>query len=79
MSANVSLGMRLREIRTELYGANGVQSLARFLEISSSTWRNYERGVVMPALILLKFVDNTGSNPHWLLTGEGERIATQTL
>ena len=32
----------------------------------------------MPAHILLKFLDITGSDPNWLLTGEGERFLARS-
>ena len=32
-----------------------------------------ENGVTMPAWIILQFIEITGAEPHWLLTGEGER------
>jgi hypothetical protein len=78
MNRNGLLGQRLREIRDDLYGGNGAASLASALEIPLRTWLNYEIGVTMPADIMLKFLDITGTNPHWLLTGEGERIVAQT-
>ncbi len=31
---------------------------------------NYETGVTDPADVLLAFLDNTGVDPHWLMTGE---------
>ena len=31
---------------------------------------NYETGVTVPADVLLAFLDNTGVDPHWLMTGE---------
>ena len=34
---------------------------------------NYEMGVVMPATVLLQFLDVTAVEPRWLLTGEGPR------
>jgi hypothetical protein len=50
--------------------------LAEDLELPSRTWLNYESGVVIPATVILRFIDLTGANPHWLLTGEGDRYAT---
>ena len=34
---------------------------------------NYERGVTIPAVVILKLIDATKVNPGWLLTGEGEK------
>jgi hypothetical protein len=37
------------------------------------TWTNYERGVTIPAEVILKLIDATGVSPGWLLTGRGDR------
>ena len=37
------------------------------------TWYNYETGVTVPAEVLLGFIDQTGANPLWLLSGEGPK------
>jgi hypothetical protein len=66
------LAVRLREIRRDLYGEFGAQTLADELEIQVGTWLNYERGVTMPAHVVLKLIDIARVNPHWLLTGRGE-------
>jgi hypothetical protein len=33
----------------------------------------------MPAHIVLEFVDITGTDPHWLLTGEGDRLSARAV
>ncbi len=75
MTRTASLAQRIREVRTTLYGENGVEALTRILGIPTETWLNYERGVTMPAVVMLKFLEVTGTNPHWLLTGKGERLS----
>jgi hypothetical protein len=70
---NRTLARRIREIREELYGEDGVPALAEALGIPARTWANYEGGVALPAPILLGVIEITGADPHWLLTGEGER------
>ncbi len=67
------LSNRLREIRQELYGEHGGPELARCLDLPARTWYNYETGVTVPAEILLAFIDQTGTNPMWLLSGEGPK------
>ncbi len=70
--ASLALAKRIREVRTDLYGENGLEDLARALGIPAQTWLNYECGVTMPAVLMLKFIEVTGTNPHWLHTGEGD-------
>jgi hypothetical protein len=74
MNPKASLACRVREIREFLYGENGVDALARALRVHSATWLNYERGVTMPAEVLLDFIEVTGVDHHWLSTGKGERL-----
>ena len=71
--SSVPLATRVREIRMERFGADGVAILARLLKIPVRTWEHYESGITIPAGILLKFIELTGAEPHWLLLGEGER------
>lgn len=69
-----SLGERLRLIRVELFGENGIDELARLLNIESSAWQSYEtRPERMPALVMLWFISVTGADPTWLLHGRGRR------
>jgi len=68
------ISQRIREIRHELYGEEGVSVLARTLGVPVKTWRNFENGVVIPGVVILRFIEVTGANPQWLLSGEGERI-----
>ena len=67
------LSRRLRDIRQEVFGEHGGPELARRLNLPARTWYNYETGVTVPAEVLLGFIDETGANPTWLLTGEGAR------
>ena len=71
MNVKASLSRRLREIRQELFGEHGGPELARRLGLPARTWYNYETGVTVPAEVLLAFIDQTGANPFWLLSGEG--------
>lgn len=67
------ISSRLREVRQEMFGEHGGPELARRLNIPARTWYNYETGVTVPAEVLLGFIDQTGTNPVWLLTGEGPK------
>jgi hypothetical protein len=69
------LGARLRMIREELYGADGIADLAAALGIAIQSWRNYEEiGELAPAQTLLHFIELTGVDPLWLLSGQGDRF-----
>ncbi len=73
VNVKASISRRLREVRQELFGEHGGPELARRLSLPARTWYNYETGVTVPAEVLLSFIDQTGANPFWLLSGEGER------
>ena len=68
-----ALAGRLRAIRTEIYGEEGGPELAAQLGLPSRTWRNYESGVTLPAEVLLRFLEITGTVPLWLLHGTGPK------
>jgi hypothetical protein len=70
----VALAERVREVRRQLYGESGAATLADALNLPVRTWLNYESGVLIPAPVILRFIEVTGANPHWLLTGEGDAI-----
>ena len=74
---HVALGRRVRELRQELFGEWGGPALAQDLDLPAETWANFERGVIMPAPVILGFIELTGADPHWLLTGRGERYTTR--
>ena len=73
---NAQVASRIRDVRRELYGEHDAPRLAEDLELPTRTWLNYESGVIIPATVMLRFIDLTGANPHWLLTGQGNRYAT---
>ncbi len=74
VSVKASLSRRLREVRHEIFGEHGGPELARRLNLPARTWYNYETGVTVPAEVLLGFIEQTGANPTWLLSGEGQRF-----
>ena len=69
-SARSGLQSRLRQIRAALYGPDGIARLAGELGIPERTWSEIERGGGIEAVVLLRFLHITGTDPHWLLTGE---------
>ncbi len=66
---------RLRQIRVDLYGENGGPMLAEALQLPFRTWANYESGITVPALVMLRFIMLTGVCPRWLLTGDPPRYS----
>lgn len=72
------LAGRVREVRQELYGEHGGPILAIALDLPFRIWSGYERGEVIPADVMLRFLKHTGADPHWLLTGEGPRYTTSS-
>lgn len=71
--ASDEVALRIQSIRKERFGAGGTALASTLLGVSERTWVNYERGVVMPAPVMLAFLVQTHAHPHWLLTGEGPR------
>jgi hypothetical protein len=69
----VDLAHRVREVREDFYGEHGAQFLADALGLPLRTWTNYERGVVIPAEVILVLIETTAVNPCWLLTGRGPK------
>lgn len=67
------LAHRVREVREDLYGEHGAQFLADALGLLVRTWDNYERGVTIPAVWILKLIEATGISPRWLLMGRGPK------
>ena len=73
MGQHTVIARRVRAIREEHYGADGLRSAADDLGLSADAWGHYEAGVCIPADVILRFIDATGAHPRWLLTGEGEK------
>jgi len=70
----LDLARRLLEVRLDLYGRHGGPLLAASLGVPFRTWHNYENGVTVPAQTVLRFIEVTAADPHWLLTGEGSKF-----
>jgi hypothetical protein len=64
---------RVRVVRQDFYGEQGAQFLADALGLPLRTWANYERGVVIPAEVILMLIEMTRVCPGWLLTGRGPK------
>ena len=75
-SLRANLATHLRSIREELYGEHGAPLLADKVGVPQRIWHGFETGMVVPAEIILRFIEVTGSNPHWLYTGEGPRYVS---
>jgi transcriptional regulator with XRE-family HTH domain len=60
---------RIKLLRQQYAGARGKSEFARSLGISPSTYSYYENNRIPPVDILLKICQVTGSDLHWLLTG----------
>jgi hypothetical protein len=67
------LGLRVREIRREMFGENGGPLLAGRLDLPFPTWVGFEAGRSIPALAILRFIELTRVNPRWLLKGQGDK------
>jgi hypothetical protein len=77
-NSTASLAHRLREIRRDRYRDGGIPALASLIGVPEGTWANYEAGVTVPGLVLLRFIRVTDAHPDWLLTGEGRMYSSPT-
>jgi hypothetical protein len=68
------LATRIHATRVALYGENGGPLLAQEMGISFRTLHRYENGRTIPAPRILRFIEVTGVDPHWLLTGQGSQF-----
>jgi hypothetical protein len=69
------LAARVSVVRFEMFGEHGGPLLAHLLRLTYRKWLNYETGVTIPALVILRLIAVTGVDPTWLLTGEGQMYA----
>lgn len=69
-----TLAQRVRQLRVECFGEDGAAAMANALRLPTRTWLNYEAGVTIPALIILRLIEACATNPRWLLTGQGPRF-----
>jgi transcriptional regulator with XRE-family HTH domain len=68
---------RIRQLRLDHSGDDGIPEIAMLLVIPARTWENYESGMIIPDLTLLRLICRMGANPSWLLTGEGMPYSDQ--
>ncbi|MGO9465426.1 MAG: helix-turn-helix domain-containing protein [Isosphaeraceae bacterium] len=71
---DAGLAGRLAGLRRELFGDDGGGELARRLGVPARTWSNYEGGVTVPALVVLKIITLLSVEAEWLLSGQGPKF-----
>src|SRR3954452_21345416 len=79
LSTSRGLAEGVRAIPLERFGEDGIPLLAETLGVPERTWSNYEAGVNIPGLVILRFVEVTGVDPRWLRTGKGDRYGDRRL
>src|SRR5205814_1841772 len=57
----------------------GAAEFALRLGVPAQTWYNYERGVTVPAEVVLSVIEHTLVLPCWLLRGQGEKYESRKL
>ncbi len=72
----VNLAGRIKTVRIDLFGVHGGPLLAQRLKVPFRTWLEYEEGLTIPAQTILRLIEITNADPHWLLTGEGAQYRT---
>ena len=68
-----TLSERVRAVRLDLFGDDGGALLASLLGIPERRVAHMEIDGPIPGHIILAFIEVTGANPSWLLSGEGDR------
>jgi hypothetical protein len=74
-----SLSERIRDVRMDLFGEYGGPILAGRLRIQPRTLARMEAGGPVAGVLILKLIEVTGVNPHWLLCGDGEKFGHSAL
>jgi hypothetical protein len=62
--SNDLLASRVREIRLDRFGNDGIATLSQAMNIPTRTWEHFENGVTIPAWILRQFIEISGVQPH---------------
>jgi hypothetical protein len=62
--SNDLLASRVREIRLDRFGNDGIATLSQAMNIPTRTWEQFENGVTIPAWILRQFIEISGVQPH---------------
>jgi len=73
-----SLAHRLRYVRCERFGEEGVQECAALLKVSLRTWASCEACGAISGGLLLRFIEVTQVEPSWLLRGLGPCYRTDS-
>ena len=65
---------RIRQVNEHRFGSGeaGLLLASSALGIPAATLKNFYSGVSVPAEFLLSFIEATGADAQWLLTGRGE-------
>lgn len=74
-SSKTKLSDRLREVRQHLN--KNIPQMAKIADVSSGAWSSYESGITTPGSNVLEILAETGFDPTWLLTGNGQPVAKQ--
>ena len=66
-----AIASRIRRVRRDLYGDDGLPAMADALGLPARTWENYKDGVTIPGESLLAFLALTSARPEWAADGPG--------
>jgi hypothetical protein len=73
--SKLAIAGRLAALRLAIFGERGGPEMARRLNIPARTWYNYEKGITVPAEIILQIIKQTSVEAGWLLDGTGLMFA----
>src|SRR5688500_14263528 len=60
-------------------GTQETAELARLVNITYNTMKNYVQGRLPEAKVLITIAENTGVNLNWLLLGKGEMLESSSV
>jgi hypothetical protein len=77
--SKLAIAERLAALRLAIFGERGGPEMARRLNIPARTWYNYEKGITVPAEIILQIIKQTSVEAAWLLDGTGRMFADRKV
>jgi hypothetical protein len=66
-----ALSHRARQLRIEWEGNCGASRFAKRVGVAVRAWNYYEKGRIIPGVVILKLIEHTNVEPMWFFHGRG--------